>query len=182
MVIGKTGDAGVRLPARSTASEVPTTFHTPSASKGRSQPVAEAEATYEQATSGYPARDAVMVIVEPLVDPGRRIRGVESLVMLSVEEAPVSDEAMRSGSCDRLGGVVSMSTEVDVATDVLPLTNCVDDTVQDPSDMLFNVQLPVVAVAVNVHDVDSVPLVAVTVTRAPMMRLPTEISGVESLV
>jgi hypothetical protein len=75
-----------------------------------------------------------------------------------------------------------MSTEMDVATDVLPLTNCVDDTVQDPSDMLFNVQLPVVAVAVNVHDVDSVPLVAVTVTRAPMMRLPTEISGVESLV
>ncbi len=98
MVIGKTGDAGVRLPARSTASEVPTTFHTPSASKGRSQPVAEAEATYEQTTSGYPARDAVMVMVEPSVAPGRKIPGVESLVMLSVEEAPVSDEATRSGS------------------------------------------------------------------------------------
>jgi hypothetical protein len=75
-----------------------------------------------------------------------------------------------------------MSTEMDAAADVLPFTNCVDDTVQDPSDMLFNVQLPVVDVAVNVHDVDSLPFVAVTVTRAPMMRLPTEISGVESLV
>jgi hypothetical protein len=69
--------------------------HVPSDNVPRSQPVAGM--TYEHVTVA-PDLDAVTVMVFPAVYvPGISMRGVLSLVLLSVGDAPRSDESVRSG-------------------------------------------------------------------------------------
>jgi len=70
--------------------------HVPSDNVPRSQPVAGM--TYEHVTFVAPDLDAVTVMVFPAVYvPGISMRGVLSLVLLSVGDAPRSDESVRSG-------------------------------------------------------------------------------------
>jgi hypothetical protein len=70
--------------------------HVPSDNVPRSQPVAGM--TYEHDTFVAPDLDAVTVMVFPAVYvPGISMRGVLSLVLLSVGDAPRSDESVRSG-------------------------------------------------------------------------------------
>jgi hypothetical protein len=124
-----------------------------------------------------------MVMVSPLVPPLALIVGVVSLVLLSVFDAPVSDDANRSTPVGADGGVVSMVSGNDpVDGPVFPAASVTEaDTVHVPSDNVGNEQL-VATPTVYVHVTVEVPFVADTVTSSPVRAPGIEISGVESLV
>jgi hypothetical protein len=84
-----------------------------------------------------------MVIVSPLVPPLALIVGVVSLVLLSVFDAPESDDANRSTPDGAVGGVVSMLIDNDpVAGLVFPAASVTEaDNVHVPSDNVGNEQL-----------------------------------------
>lgn len=71
--------------------------HTPSLSVPRSQLESLFDAVNVHVTSAEPAFEAVTVTVLPEVAPPTVIVGVESFVMLSVDESPLSDAAAKSG-------------------------------------------------------------------------------------
>jgi hypothetical protein len=124
-----------------------------------------------------------MVMVSPFAPPVTPIVGVVSLVLLSVFDAPVSDDANRSTPDGADGGVASMVSGNDpVAGPVFPAASVTEaDTVHVPSDNVGNEQL-VAAPTVYVHVTVEVPLVADTVTTSPVRAPGIEISGVESFV
>jgi len=96
---------------------------------------------------------ALMVAVSPLVPPlDSENVGVVSVVLLSVLELPVSDDAARSGAPGELGAVVSTVTLRDVeAAEVIPLRVWVAETAHVPSASVPRSQLPDVPDAVKVH-------------------------------
>jgi hypothetical protein len=124
-----------------------------------------------------------MVMVSPFAPPVTPIVGVVSLVLLSVFDAPVSDDANRSTPDGADGGVASMVSGNDpVAGPVFPAASVTEaDTVHVPSDNVGNEQL-VAAPTVYVHVTVEVPLVADKVTTSPVRAPGIEISGVESFV
>ena len=126
---------------------------------------------------------AEMVMVSPFAPPVTPIVGVVSLVLLSVFDAPVSDDVNRSTPDGADGGVVSIVSGNDpVAGPVFPAASVTEaDTVHVPSDNVGNEQL-VAAPTVYVHVTVEAPLVADTVTTSPVRAPGIEISGVESLV
>jgi hypothetical protein len=73
---------------------------------------------------------AEIVIVSPLVPPLALIVGVVSLVLLSVEEFPVSDAVTRSTPLGAVGGVVSSVTEL--AVEEAPGPDAPAEVVMDP--------------------------------------------------
>jgi len=117
MVIGNAVDDVDVLPAGSVS--VDEMFHVPSVSVGSVQFVAD-PMTYVHDTVLVPLV-AEMVIVSPLVPPLALIVGVVSLVLLSVFDAPESDDAERStpdGADGAAPSIVIGSAVDDV--DVLP--------------------------------------------------------------
>jgi hypothetical protein len=124
-----------------------------------------------------------MVMVSPFAPPVTPIVGVVSLVLLSVFDAPVSDDVNRSTPDGADGGVVAMVSGNDpVAGPVFPAASVTEaDTVHVSSDNVGNEQL-VAAPTVYVHVTVEVPFVADTVTTSPVRAPGIAISGVESFV
>ncbi len=122
-------------------------------------------------------------MVSPLLPPVALKVGVASLVLLSVFDAPVSDDANRSTPVGADDGVVSIVSGNDpVDGPVFPAASVTEaDTVHVPSDNVGNEQL-VATPTVYVHVTVEVPFVADTVTSSPVRAPGIEISGVESLV
>jgi hypothetical protein len=117
IVSARAPDAGELFPAVSV--RVAEMFHVPSVSVGSVQFVAD-PMTYVHDTVVAPLV-AEMVIVSPLVPPLALIVGVVSLVLLSVFDAPESDDAERStpdGADGAAPSIVIGSAVDDV--DVLP--------------------------------------------------------------
>jgi len=77
---------------------------------------------------------AEMVMVSPLVPPLALIVGVVSLVLLSVFDAPESDDANRSTPVGAVGGVVSIVMgSADEELEVLPAGSVnVDEMFHEP--------------------------------------------------
>ena len=94
--MGRELDAVETFPAASVSVEE--IFHVPSVSVGSVQFV-DVPMTYEHDTVVAPLV-AEMVMVSPLVPPDALIVGVVSLVLLSVDDAPVSEAGIRSGASD----------------------------------------------------------------------------------
>lgn len=92
---------------------VDTIDHVPSARVPRVQLVVDADATNVHETSDSPLFEAVTVTVLPDVAPPTVMVGVESYVVSSVEDDPVSDEEARSGE---FGGPTS-ETAIDSVAD-----------------------------------------------------------------
>jgi hypothetical protein len=131
-------DAGELFPAVSV--RVAEIFHVPSVSVGSVQFVAD-PITYVHDTVLVPLV-AEMVMVSPLVPPLALIVGVVSLVLLSVFDAPESDDANKSRPAGANGAVPSMviGNAVD-AVDVLPAVSVsVDVIFHVPSVSVGSVQ------------------------------------------
>jgi hypothetical protein len=139
IVMGNAVDDGEMLPAGSVSVEE--MFQVPSVSVGSVQFVAD-PMTYVHDTVLVPLV-AEMVIVSPLVPPLALIVGVESLVLLSVFDAPESDDANRSTPDGADGGVVSIVIGNDpVAWPLFPAASATEaDNVHVPSDNVGNEQL-----------------------------------------
>ena len=85
---------------------------------------------------------AEIVMVSPLVPPLALIVGVVSLVLLSVEEFPVSDAVTRSTPLGAVGGVVSTEMSRDCVVPVLPAVSVTDaEMFHEPSVSVGKVQL-----------------------------------------
>ena len=111
------GRAGVLFPAASVTE--PERVHVPSVSAGRSHDVAD-PTTYEHVNVEDPLV-AVTVATSPAEPPPTETVGVESAVELSVDDAPVSEDAARSGPDVTTGPVPSTVMFRPVpAADVLP--------------------------------------------------------------
>jgi len=138
-----------------------------------------------QVTLLEPDLVAVTVTVPPASAAVTEMSGVLSSVLLSVDEEPVSELAIKSGVDGAVGAVVSMVMLSDAdATEVLPLESaCVAVIVHVPSARVPSVQVPpeVLPVMVQVTLLDP-PLVAVTVTVPPASAVVAEMSGVLSSV
>ncbi len=141
IVIGSGAEAGDVLPLRSVCFAV--TSHTPSLSAGRSHEVAGK--TYEHDTGVAPAFEAVMVMRSPATASTgvADIVGVSSLVMLSVNELPESDDVARSTAVGAAGAVLSTSTlSAGPAGEVLPAGSVTFDVIDHvPSDIAGRSQL-----------------------------------------
>ena len=111
MVMGSPDEARETFPAASV--RVAEMFHGPSVSVGSVQFVA-VPITYVHDTVVVPLV-AEMVMVSPLVPPVAPRVGVLSLVLLSVDELPVSEAVIRSTAVGAVGREVS--TEMDRAVD-----------------------------------------------------------------
>jgi hypothetical protein len=153
-VRGVDGPAEDVLPA--TSVRVPDTVHDPSVRDGRSHEVAE-PTTYVHDFVVEPF-EAVIVAVSPEVPPGSEKVGVESDVMLSVLDEPVSDEEAMSGADGAAGGAVSMVTVLPSASAPGP-TVPPDDVTEEAASLGMTVPWAHPdAVTVNVVDVPVVGL------------------------
>ena len=95
------------------------TLQSPSASDGKSQYVAEP--TTKVHASVTPPFVALTVTTSPAVPPATLMPGVESAVMSSTLEAPVSEAFFKFGDGGADGGVVSICIDSgELAVDVLP--------------------------------------------------------------
>jgi hypothetical protein len=130
--MGRELDAVETFPAASVSVEE--IFHVPSASVGSVQFVAD-PMTYVHETVVVPLV-AEMVMVSPLVPPVALIVGVVSLVLLSVDEAPVSEAVARSTAVGAVGRDVSTVIDSAVDADDAPLVGWESVAVIDqvPSD------------------------------------------------
>ena len=125
---------------------------------------------------------AVMVAVSPLLPPLTENVGVVSVVLLSVSEFPVSDDAARSGAPGALGVVVSTVRDVaELAGEVTPPDVIVPVTFHVPSVSAGSVH-EVADPMVYVQDCVVAPLVAVMVAVSPLLPPLTENVGVVSVV
>jgi hypothetical protein len=164
-VMGNAVDDGETLPAGSV--NVDEMFHVPSVSVGSVQFVAE-PITYVHDTVVVPFV-AEMVMVSPLVPPLALKVGVVSLVLLSVEEFPVSDAVTRSTPEGADGGVVSTEMSRDCVVPVLPAASVTDaEIVHVSSDNAPRVQL-VFAPTVYTHETVVTPFDAFTVMTSPVV-------------
>jgi hypothetical protein len=112
---------------------------------------------------------AEMIMVSPLVPPLALIVGVVSLVLLSVEEFPVSDAVTRSTPLGAVGGVVSTEMSRDCVVPVLPAASVTDaEIVHVPFDNAPRVQL-VFAPTVYTHETVVTPFDAFTVMTSPVV-------------
>jgi hypothetical protein len=138
-VIGNAVDDVDVLPAGSV--KVAEMFHVPSVSVGSVQFVAD-PITYVHDKVVVPLV-AEMVMVSPFAPPTALKVGVASLVLLSVFDAPESDDAERSTPDGAVGGVASMLIDNDpVDGPVFPAASVTEaDTVHVPSDNVGNEQL-----------------------------------------
>ena len=113
---GNAVDAVDLLPAGSVS--VALTFQVPSVRVGNVQ--FDAGNTYEQLTVSVPFV-AVKVTVSPVAPPAALIVGVLSLVLLSVDDEPVSEPESRSRSVGATGAVVSITNDIgDEGGEILP--------------------------------------------------------------
>jgi hypothetical protein len=137
IVIGNDPVAGPVFPAASVTEA--DTVHVPSANVGNEQLVA-APTVYAHVTVEVPFV-ADTVTTSPARAPGIEISGVESLVMLSEFDRPVSDDGSRSGA-DREGGLVAIVTGKALdASDSLPNGSVnVAEMFHVPSVSMGNVQ------------------------------------------
>ena len=179
IVNGNELDANDVFPAGSVS--VPVTVHEPVDNVGRSHDVAD-PIVYVQLTVVEPFV-ALMVAVSPVVPPLETENvGVVSVVLLSVLEFPVSDEAARSGAPGADGAVVSTTTLVAaLAAETFPYVSVV------VAEMLH---VPAVS-AGRSHEVSGStyvqvfvvpPLVAETVMVSPTFPPAAETVGVVSFV
>ena len=136
-----------------------------------------------QVTLAEPDLVAVSVIVSPLVPPDALTVGVLSLVMLSVDEEPVSDAAARSTPLGAAGALVSIVIGSDSVVPALPARSVTDAViVQPPSARVPRVQF-VLAPTVYVHVTLVEPaFAAVMVMTSPVAWPGIVIVGVLSLV
>jgi hypothetical protein len=130
--------AGLVFPAASVTEA--DTVHVPSDNVGNEQLVA-APTVYVHVTVEVPFV-ADTVTSSPVRAPGIEISGVESLVMLSELDAPLSDVANKSGA-DREGGLVAIVTgRAPDASDSLPNGSVnVEEMFHVPSVSVGSVQL-----------------------------------------
>jgi hypothetical protein len=155
--------AGLVFPAASVTEA--DTVHVPSDNVGNEQLVA-APTVYVHVTVEVPFV-ADTVTSSPVRAPGIEISGVESLVMLSELDAPLSDVANKSGA-DREGGLVAIVTGRALdASDSLPNGSVnVAEMFHVPSVSVGSVQLVAVPIT-YVHDTVVAPLVAEMVMVSP---------------
>ena len=125
------------------------TDQVPSASVPRSHDPLEPVAVNVHVTGVEPAFVAVTVTEDPLNNPVTLMFGVESLVLLSVLDEPVSDEADKSTA---LGAGIPTAA---VAAD----TDVVDPFAFVP--VAANLRKEPASAAVSVYDEDVAPLIAV---------------------
>ncbi|CAB4683570.1 unannotated protein [freshwater metagenome] len=172
--------AGDTFPAGSVITVL--TDHSPSLNEGKSQLLTDADATYVQDTvvpSAFLA-DTVTEVPAGKAPPDKD--GVVSDVRLSVAEAPVSDEATRSG-VPAVGAEASMeSNSAELAGDTFPAGSVITVlTDHSPSLNEGKSQLLTDADATYVHDtVVPSDFLADTVTEVPAGSTPPETDGVES--
>jgi hypothetical protein len=133
-------------------------------------------------TSAAPTRDAVTTTTSPVAWPVRENVGVVSEVLLSVEDAPVSDDAARSTASPAVAFVSTLIVS-DVALLLeLPAGSVTEDEiVQAPSLNVGKVQL-VALPTTYVQATVSVPLVALRVIVSPVLPPVALNVGVLSLV
>lgn len=106
MESGSAGPADDWLPAGSVTFDV--IDQSPSVMVGRSQLLTVGDATYSHDTADPSAFAPEIVTLLPSGTVPPDIDGVVSLVLLSVFDAPESDEGRRSGAVGAVGAVVSM--------------------------------------------------------------------------
>ena len=125
---------------------------------------------------------AETVTLFPSETPIISINGVESPVMLSEFDNPVSDVVTRSGEPDTVGATVSTSRDTaEVADDTLLLPSVrVAVTSQIPSASEGKSQLVSVGEATKEHVTETPFFTAVTVTVSPNGTSENSIVGVES--
>jgi len=122
---------------------------------------------------------AVMVAVSPALPPLVDIDGVVSLVMLSVLDAPVSDDASRSGA---VGAVRTVMLSDPLGDDTLPAESVsVATTVQFPKVRVGSVHF-VSTPTTYVQERMVVALLAEIVAISPAIPPLVDIVGVVSLV
>jgi hypothetical protein len=180
MVMGSPDEARETFPAGSV--NVDEMFHVPSVSVGRVQFVA-VPITYVHDTVVVPLV-AEMVMVSPLVPPLALIVGVVSLVLLSVFDAPVSEEANRSTPEGAVGRDVSTVTDNVLDAADAPAVGCVSVALIDhvPSDNVPRSQ-PVAGMTYEHVTFVAPDLDAVTVMVFPAVYVPgISMRGVLSLV
>jgi len=124
--MGSALDDGDVFPAGSVS--VDEMFQFPGVNVGSVQSV-DVPTTYEHDTVVLPLL-AEMVMVSPLVPPVALTVGVVSLVLLSVDDEPVSDAVTRSTPLGAFGGVVSSVTEF--AVEEAPGPDAPAEVVIDP--------------------------------------------------
>ena len=124
-VSGRAALAADVLPAASV--RVAETDHVPSVRAGRSHDV---EGCVNVQVSDVASFVAVTVVVSPAAPPLEDMVGVESEVMLSVDDEPESDPTARSGTPGTAGAVRSMVTVV--PSEAAPGPTMPPDEVTDP--------------------------------------------------
>ena len=156
------------------------TAHDPAVMVGRSHEVAD-PITYVHVLVVVPSV-AEIVTVSPVLPPVADMVGVVSLVMLSVDDVPVSLAAARSGVPAVPATVSTVIDRPALTADVLPAGSVnVEVTVHAPSLSVgrsHEVADPITYVHVSVDD----PFVAETVTVSPEVPPAPEIAGVLSFV
>lgn len=122
---------------------------------------------------------AVMVAISPVLPPLVDIVGVVSLVTLSVFDAPVSDEASRSGA---VGASRTVMFSGELGADTFPAVSVrVATTVQFPNVREGRAQ-DVATPMTYVHERVVVALLAEIVAMLPLTPPPVDSVGVVSLV
>jgi hypothetical protein len=167
-----------RLPAMSVSVEV--TLHFPCSSVSNVHAVSGR--VYEHDTD-TPPFDAVIVTNSPVVPTRPEISGVESLVVLSVDESPVSEGASMSGAGGEGGVLVSMVSAraglTEPRTPPGPVRNTV--TLHTPparAGIVHELSTPTTYVQVRLR----LPRVAVIVATSPTFPPTAERLGVVSAV